>query len=294
MCTAAIPYLTPPRPHNPQGRARRVGVEIEFSGVSGLDAAVAVQRAVGGKLREVSPHRTRIERTAIGEVTIELDAKFVHPASADDQDTLMSKAKALAGSVVQAVVPLELITQPLEVTQLPQVDRVVRSLRLAGAEGTEASPVYAFGLHLNPQVASYEPQYLVAILRAFTRKNRELREQIEPDGLRKVLGWAEPFAPDYIGLLDQPDYAPDQEQLITDYVQANPGRNYDLDMLPLFAFLDEAVVTRHLGEQSSAPRPTFHYRLPNSLVDQPDWSIAEDWNRWVEVERLAEDLLAQD
>ncbi len=294
MCTAAIPYLIPPRPYNPDGSARRVGVEIEFSGLSGLDAAVAVQRAVGGKLREVSPHRMRIEGTLIGEVTIELDAKFVHPNSTEEQDTLLSKAKALAGSVAQAVVPHELITKPLEVTQLPLVDTVVRSLRLAGAEGTEASPVYAFGLHLNPQVASFEPDYLVAILRAFTRKNKVLREQIDPDGLRKVLGWAEPYASDYIDLLNQPNYAPDKEQLITDYVLANPGRNYDLDMLPLFAFLDEAVVTRHLGEQSSAPRPTFHYRLPNSLVDQPDWSVAEDWNRWVEVERLAEDILAQD
>jgi hypothetical protein len=37
------------------------------------------------------------------------------------------------------------------------------------------------------------------------------------------------------------------------------------------------------------PRPTFHYRLPNCLVDDPSWSFALEWNRWVEVERLAED-----
>jgi hypothetical protein len=37
------------------------------------------------------------------------------------------------------------------------------------------------------------------------------------------------------------------------------------------------------------PRPTFHYRLPNSQVDDAGWSFAEEWNRWVEVERLAAD-----
>ena len=124
--------------------------------------------------------------------------------------------------------------------------------------------------------------------------NRKLRDQVQPDGLRKVLGWAEPHGPEYLSLLERPDYSPDQAQLITDYIQANPGRNYDLDMLPLFTHLDEDLVTRHLGEQSSTPRPTFHYRLPNSLVDQPGWTLADDWNRWVEVEQLAEEFLPSD
>jgi hypothetical protein len=37
------------------------------------------------------------------------------------------------------------------------------------------------------------------------------------------------------------------------------------------------------------PRPAFHYRLPNCLVDEPDWTIAREWNTWVAVERLAHD-----
>lgn len=291
MCNAAVPYLIPPRPLNSDGSPRRVGVEIEFSGISGLDAAVAVQRAVGGKPREVSPHRTRIEGTTIGDVTIELDAKFVHPNAQDNEDGLLSKAKELVGTVVQAVVPHELITEPLKVEQLSEVDHIIRSLRIEGAKGTEASPVYAFGLHLNPQVASYEPVYLVAVMRAFGLMNRKLRDAVQPDGLRKVLGWAEPHPPEYITLLERSDYNPNQEELITDYIQANPGRNYDLDMLPLFTFLNEELVTHHLSEQSSTPRPTFHYRLPNSLIDQAGWSLADDWNRWVEVENLAEEFM---
>ena len=36
-------------------------------------------------------------------------------------------------------------------------------------------------------------------------------------------------------------------------------------------------------------RPTFHYRLPDAGVSDPGWSIAPDWNRWVAVERVADD-----
>jgi hypothetical protein len=43
------------------------------------------------------------------------------------------------------------------------------------------------------------------------------------------------------------------------------------------------------------PRPTFHYRLPNCELTTPGWSPRADWNRWVALERLAEDreLLAE-
>jgi hypothetical protein len=36
-------------------------------------------------------------------------------------------------------------------------------------------------------------------------------------------------------------------------------------------------------------RPTFHYRLPDCKIDDPDWALKATWNDWVEVERLAAD-----
>jgi hypothetical protein len=36
-------------------------------------------------------------------------------------------------------------------------------------------------------------------------------------------------------------------------------------------------------------RPAFHYRLPNCEIDNPNWSIAKEWNYWIEVEKLADD-----
>ena len=74
------------------------------------------------------------------------------------------------------------------------------------------------------------------------------------------------------------------------FLAMTPTRNRPLDMLPLLAHIDEtqvmaAPVERHLIK----PRPAFHYRLPNCLIDEADWSLAEAWNDWLAVERLASD-----
>ncbi len=60
-------------------------------------------------------------------------------------------------------------------------------------------------------------------------------------------------------------------------------------MLPLFAWLDRPRILSRISDAHVRPRPTFHYRLPNSYVGEPGWSLIPDWNRWVQVERLALD-----
>ena len=67
-------------------------------------------------------------------------------------------------------------------------------------------------------------------------------------------------------------------------------RDRELDLLPLFAHLVPDQVYATVSETLVKPRPTFHYRLPNSRVDDAAWGgVIEEWNRWVAVERLAAD-----
>lgn len=75
-----------------------------------------------------------------------------------------------------------------------------------------------------------------------------------------------------------------------DYLAHNPTRNRPLDMLPLLAHLDSRRVL-HAAEDKHLvkARPAFHYRLPNCMIDEPAWTLAQEWNRWVAVERLAAD-----
>jgi hypothetical protein len=58
-------------------------------------------------------------------------------------------------------------------------------------------------------------------------------------------------------------------------------------MLPILANIDEDRVRRVIHDMKVKARPAFHYRLPNCLIDHPDWSLAGMWNAWCVVERLA-------
>ena len=61
-------------------------------------------------------------------------------------------------------------------------------------------------------------------------------------------------------------------------------------MTPVLAFIERGRVSRRVHEAHLVkPRPAFHYRLPNCMVDEPHWTVAREWNSWVAVERLAAD-----
>jgi len=60
-------------------------------------------------------------------------------------------------------------------------------------------------------------------------------------------------------------------------------------MLPAFMHFDEQRVKEKVADVLVRPRPTFHYRLPNCDLDNPEWSVIDEWNLWVKVEELAED-----
>jgi len=117
-----------------------------------------------------------------------------------------------------------------------------------------------------------------------------LRAEIGVDPARRVLPFIGHFPDAYVRLVIDPGYAPDLGTLIDDYLEHNPTRNRELDLLPLFAHLDPGRVERALPDAHVKARPTFHYRLPNSRIDDPAWGgVIEEWNRWLEVERLAAD-----
>ena len=80
------------------------------------------------------------------------------------------------------------------------------------------------------------------------------------------------------------------KQLIKDYHEHNPTRNRSFDMTPSFAFIDEGLTRSLYGrEEKINKRPTFHYRLPNCELSNPDWSIDKEWGIWQKVEKLALD-----
>jgi hypothetical protein len=143
------------------------------------------------------------------------------------------------------------------------------------------------GVHLNPTVPSSDPSVLRDYIRAFVMLYPWLVKVLHPDLSRRILSFIDPYPAAYGQLVLDPSYAPSLAQLIDDYLEHNPTRNRGLDLLPLFAHLDRERVARAVDDPRISARPTFHFRMPNSQVDEPGFRITDSWRAWLEVERLA-------
>lgn len=276
-------------------------MEIEFAGITVRDAAHLTRRHFGGTLREEGAHRLTLEDTDFGSFTIELDAQLVHANDSADKAPSIAKdidarAREALGHAVSGLVPVEIVAPPIPWDQLAVLTPLFETLRRSGAQGTQASPLFGFGLHLNPEVAEQSAEYARRHLQAYVILADWLRDAISIDTTRRLLPHIDPFPKAYVQHILQPGYAPDLQTLIRDYVRHNPTRNRELDMTVLFRHLDEATLVSLLDDVDLIkPRPTFHYRLPNASLDDPTWNAVVEWNRWVQVEELAADeaLLAR-
>lgn len=287
-----------PNLDNYERRPRRVGVELEMAGLESDDLADAVIATVGGRFEPESPFSGTVHDTELGDFRIELDASVLterrHLELLDrlglslDEGELRDNLESALSKLAGLVVPHELVCPPVALDALPQIDRIRARLHAAGARGTGASPLYAFGLQFNIEIDSREPAALLAVLRAFLLRFDDIVAREQVDFSRKLTPYVQPFPEDYVAYLLDPDYAPDLEHLIDDYLAYTPTRNRPLDLLPLFAWLDEArVMAAPVEHALIKPRPTWHYRLPNCRIDDPDWSLHAAWKEWAEVERLA-------
>lgn len=298
-------YAAPPRAENGQGEVRKVGLELELAGVPVEKALDLIVACCGGEAAPESRARGAVHGTSFGSFKVEYDWRALHQRSylkplariGLDQDS--ATAQFVEESVLQMageLVPVELITPPIPWPRLHELDPLWDALRRAGAEDTYSSVFHAFGLHLNPETPDPEVSTVLSYLRAFLLLEDWIIDSAEVDIARRIAPFIRPFPEAYRRRVLAPSYAPSENQLVRDYVSDNPTRNRGLDLLPLFSALyDQAFLTEIEEAELVKPRPTFHYRLPNCELSTPGWSPRADWNRWVALERLAEDraLLAE-
>ena len=276
-----------PKPARPDGRQRRTGVEIEFSGLTEAEAANLVARLWGGRIAGQGPHEVIVEDSAIGRVKIELDTALKDKAGSVLADRLLDLSRE--------VVPVEIVTAPLAPGDLPRIGRLLQALAAAGAQGSEDGLLLAFGIHLNPEVASETAADILPVVRAFGLVEDWLRAADPPDLARRVLPFIDPWPRDFTDRLAEAGADWGLAELRDSYLELVPSRNHGLDLLPLLEHLFPEEVRATLPEgRARGGRPTWHYRLPETGLGAADWSFAYEWNRWVLVERIAADAALLD
>jgi len=263
-----------------------------------LDVALQLLEATcGGHSRAESRTQGCVEGTRWGKFKVEIDSaplqarSYLKPLEYVGIEPDSAAAQFVEDSVLRVateIVPLEIVTPPVPWNELEQLDPLWSALRSAGAEDTRASLLYAFGLHLNPEPPDLEVSTVLAHLQAFLLLEDWIAEATDIDLTRRVAPYIRSFPEEYRVKVLSEAYAPDWRGFVADYVAHNPTRNRSLDLAPLMAHASGEDLSARIEEWSLVkPRPTFHYRLPNSDLNQPGWSPARDWNRWVAVERLA-------
>lgn len=291
-------FKLPPRTQTEKGAIRRVGFEIEFGGVSLSEAAATIHSLFGGTIQQKSAFNF-IVATPYGEFHVEADARFlsekkyqkyVQKMGIKADSKMVGHLEKVLEKVTGVLLPFEISTPPLPLDNLYPAEMIRQRLCEKSAQGTRTNLFAAFGCQLNPELPDFEVGTVLSYTRAFLLLFDWLREESQITLARDIAPYINPFPQDYISLVLDSSYNPNIDQFIYDYLFYNPTRNRPLDLLPLFSFLNKDLVYRFDVEKHLIkPRPTFHYRLPNSEIDDPSWTLALEWNKWVEVEKLSID-----
>jgi hypothetical protein len=285
----------PKRQKNHRGRPRRVGVELEMIGLGLNDIAEIVAEHLGLAITTDGRYRRVLTGDDAGDWVVELDFDLLKRMGQEERDEevlldeLRGSAEELLKLFADLVVPLELVTPPLPMRRLDEVEELIGLLRDAGAKGTSDSVSYAFGMQFNPEIPSTDPAVILGYLQAFLCLYEWLLVRADINLTRRITSYIDPFPNDYVRKVISAGYRPDLGTLIDDYLVENPTRNRALDFLPLFLELDEERVRSVTDEPLIKPRPTFHYRLPDCRIDVPGWGLHVAWDDWLEVEALAAD-----
>lgn len=284
------------RSKNYADEPRRMGIEIEFAGLEAKQIAEHMQSVLGGEIEWQSPFVLTLHSDELGPFKLEMDSKQIkelgtrsnikgNPTQAEPglEKTYIEAVSRLAGNLV----PWEIVSPPLALEHLSQLFPLVELLRESGAKGTRAAMHYAFGVHLNPEPVQLTAEHILRHLKSFFCLYEWILLEGDVDFSRRVTPYINHFPNEYILKVLDADYQPTMDQLIDDYLAANPTRNRSLDMLPMFAHIDEPRVRAVVDDDRVNARPTFHYRLPNCEVDNPDWNLNRSIEIWMAVEELA-------
>ena len=269
-----------PNPVAADGNPRRIGVEIEFAGLPEHDVAGVVTDTLGGTATQGDGPFWTVRDSALGKVEVYLDTALSKATQSALRDRLLDLGRE--------IIPVEIVTDPLDMEGMERLQDLVAALREAGALGSGAGVFFGFGVHFNVQIASRQVADIRGPLLAYALIEDWLRGARPIDETRRLLPFTDPYPTAFVRHLIEAGADISLGTLADLYLYHCPSRNYGLDMLPILAELVPGPVQDRMGENVSA-RPAFHFRQSDSRIDEPGWGLPTEWSRWIAVERVAAD-----
>lgn len=292
-------WKIPPRTKTESGEWRRVGFELEFSGVDLENLGNIVSDSYGGDLLKESPFSYKVVETSFGDFGLEVDSiqlkdrkykKFLEDMGFKLEQNEVETVDNTLYDLAKFAVPFELVTPPVPMNRIEELVKIEKALRETHAKGTRASFLYGFGMQFNPECPDLKVETILSYLRSFLVLLDWLKEEIDVDLTRRIFPFINDFPEKYVLKIFENDYEPSMEEFMADYLEDNPTRNRPLDLTCLLAHIDKDFTLSRVKEpELIKPRPAFHYRLPDCRIDEDEWSMALEWNRWIKVEELAGD-----
>ncbi|MDF1764220.1 MAG: amidoligase family protein [Oleibacter sp.] len=266
---------------------RRVGFELEFSGINLQQTVAAIQNTIDVEVVSQTEAEIKLHSEEFGDFNIEIDWSYLKSKAAQESGPNQDRTWVeLLSRVAPLLVPIEVVCPPIPMDRLDTLLPMVDALRDAGAIGTEESFISAYGVHVNVELPDLEAATLCRYLRAYALLQWWLVDMHHIDIARRISPYIDLFSKDYLKqVLAHPNA--DMDQIFDDYLQHNPSRNRGLDLLPLLASIDETRVRNVIDDPRIKARPAFHYRLPDCRIEHSEWSLSVPWNSWLVVENLA-------
>ena len=294
-------FIMPLKTKNDKNEMRRVGYELEFANVEIEDILTILEGNYSFEVKKINNFLYKLN-SKYGDFTLELDFElltkqklkknlisFFEKVGVDIEQNSIDEIENLIGTLSKDIVPYEISTPPVPLNEMNIVEDIVQKLNQNKAYGTNERFYYAFGLHINTEVVSLEVESLLSYIKAYMVLQDYINKDAKVNLARKITPYIDNFKSEYIVYILDEKYKPTITELIEDYIQYNPTRNRSLDLLPILAFIDEKRVREKLPDEKIKPRPAFHYRLSNSMIGDSSWRVSDEWNRWILIEKLAND-----
>ena len=273
---------------------RRVGIELEFHGLTPIEAAEVVANHFQGEIHQKTEDAVEIQ-TPLGLFETETDAQLIKRLSEASHKNKQSNninyegwLKKVIETASKDLVPTELVCPPITASNIDTIVELHQKLFEAGAAGSSESIRFAFAAQLNPEITEITVDKVLNEFKSFLILSDWLKDQIKIDTTRVLTSYTADFPTEYQKMIFADDYKPNMSEFIDDYLKYNPTRNRSCDMLPLFMHIDEERVKNVIKDELVKARPTYHYRMPNCQLSMKSWTIEVEWKRWLVVEKLAQ------